>query len=275
MTENKDFNFDFDNFEDAFDFDFDDTPKNQEEIVLEPVVEQSQQNIQKNTNESTLPVDDFYDDYDSILNEEASFSETHHHQTKIEQPVQHNVSQETFSLDDAFNEVFPGSNQDQVTDSFNTQPSSDSQSSIDDLLYSIAPSTAPKPEPVSQEKMDDISLLDYNKKIREEAAIEAFNIFDGERTNAKSPTKRAQSVVKKKSDYYVLEHDTTYVTDEDENYDLFYEDVLPIDYEEVMANNQNKGTMKKLIILLGFVVLIFIGLFLYIRARMENEGIYY
>ena len=61
-----------------------------------------------------------------------------------------------------------------------------------------------------------------------------------------------------KNSYFILEHDPTYASDEDSDYDLYYEDVLPIDHNEIKNQSTNKNTLKKILIASAIIILIII-----------------
>jgi len=107
-------------------------------------------------------------------------------------------------------------------------------------------------------EMSTIDAIANKKQERDNIAQQANDMMNAGRKSAQSSTKR-KKVVEQKNSYFILEHDPTYVADEDSDYDLYYEDVLPIDYKELQNQSTNKGTFKKVLIALAIIsVLIFV-----------------
>lgn len=76
--------------------------------------------------------------------------------------------------------------------------------------------------------------------------------------------KRESSTKKKVLDYYKIEHDKTYY-DETSDYDGFYEDILPIDYEQVESARKAKKMLSKaitIILILSLVAIAAVVLFI-------------
>lgn len=76
--------------------------------------------------------------------------------------------------------------------------------------------------------------------------------------------KRESSTKKKVLDYYKIEHDKTYY-DENSDYDGFYEDILPIDYEQVESARKAKKMLSKaitIVLILSLVAIAAVVLFI-------------
>ena len=129
----------------------------------------------------------------------------------------------------------------------------DSLSGLDSLLNTVGINQTQQ-----NTEMSTIDAIANKKQERDNIAQQANDMMNAGRKSAQSSTKR-KKVVEQKNSYFILEHDPTYVADEDSDYDLYYEDVLPIDYKEVQNQSTNKGTFKKALIALAIIsVLIFV-----------------
>ena len=81
--------------------------------------------------------------------------------------------------------------------------------------------------------------------------------------------KRESSTKKKVLDYYKIEHDKTYY-DETSDYDGFYEDILPIDYEQVESARKAKKMLSKAIMIVFVLSLVAIAaVVLFIRYLLS------
>lgn len=99
-------------------------------------------------------------------------------------------------------------------------------------------------------KFKDFSGENSQKK---QTAYSLNDIFKAGRTGDVSNTTRAKPK-EKKVNYFDLDHDMTYV-DPDDNYDGYYEDILPIDYKIAEAQRRNR---RGVIIVLGVILALLI-----------------
>ena len=157
-----------------------------------------------------------------------------------------------------------------------SQPQSHSSG---DSIYDLLDSFTPEDQRPKEVKIDEnIDIIKSKEQQKQDIAQFSYSIMDSGRKQDKNPNKRAEGKnhkEKKVVDYYILEHDDTYITDEDAGYDLFYEDILPIDYEEIRAQNQNKGLFKKLLIaFVVFAIFVFI-IFIIAKKYFTDESVFY
>ena len=159
------------------------------------------------------------------------------------------------------------------------QESQPQSSSSGDSIYDLLDSFTPEDQRPKEVKIDEnIDIIKSKEQQKKDIAQFSYSIMDSGRKQDKNPNKRAEGKnhkEKKVVDYYILEHDDTYITDEDAGYDLFYEDILPIDYEEIRAQNQNKGLFKKLLIaFVVFAIFVFI-IFIIAKRYFTDESVFY
>ena len=150
-------------------------------------------------------------------------------------------------------DIFQSSNQPQSKPHQAQSLQQNNLSGLDSLLNTIGINQTQQ-----NTEMSAIDAIANKKQERDNIAQQANDMMNAGRKSAQSSTKR-KKVVEQKNSYFILEHDPTYVADEDSDYDLYYEDVLPIDYKELQNQSTNKGTFKKILIALAIIsVLIFV-----------------
>lgn len=162
-----------------------------------------------------------------------------------------NITQEAQQTNSSDFDIFQSLNQSQPYQAQALQQNG--LSGLDSLLNTVGIN-----QPQQNTEMSTIDAIANKKQERDNIAQQANDMMNAGRKSAQSSTKR-KKVVEQKNSYFILEHDPTYVADEDSDYDLYYEDVLPIDYKEVENQSTNKGTFKKVLIALAIIsVLIFV-----------------
>ena len=223
-------------FDDLFDFSLDLTmnelpPADDKQIFIEQPNTQEQQDIVSFnfdldiSNENTNSANKEEAEEDTSLNIEETINNNH--------------------LDTTTEEV-----QSFITDSNNVDVENQSL----DALMNLVGVKQPTRDDLQSSTLDAINA---KKEIRNEIAEQSMNIMNAGRKSQQSSTKR-KKVVEQKNSYFILEHDPTYASDEDSDYDLYYEDVLPIDHNEIKNQSTNKNTLKKILIASAIIILIII-----------------
>ena len=96
------------------------------------------------------------------------------------------------------------------------------------------------------------------KKKQKEIVSAQLDSYSSPMTSEYKAPRGATEVHTEKKDYYILEHSSKYVDKDDTDYDLYYEDILPIDIKQVEKETRSKGNIRTVIIWLLVVILIIV-----------------